>query len=317
MTNFKIAAASILLAGSFSTEAFAPSTIRSPTQTNNLRKIQLHACAQDDNDFVESFKSIARKSQKVLAASVLASALFFQSAPVSAADYNSLTDEQKAVAEAWRIVDNNFIDRTFNKQDWFKIRQDAVKKKYKSMNEAQNEIEKIVGSLGDKYTRYLPQAKYRSIVDSATGTLAGVGVEISTDSKGNVIVADTEPSSPASNAGIKKNDIFIEVDGERFNDGKSTPDDVAARLRGPEGSKVGVVVERDGKIQDFIITRQPITITSVRSYMSDKGGVGKVGVVRIKSFSGTTAQTVSDALDELKKKGAEAFVLDVRGNPGM
>ncbi|GFH60776.1 hypothetical protein CTEN210_17252 [Chaetoceros tenuissimus] len=316
MTNFKIAAASILLAGSFSTEAFAPSTIRSPTQTNNLRKIQLHACNQDNNDLVESFKAIARKSQKFVAASVLASALFFQSTPVSAADYNSMTDEQKAVAEAWRIVDNNFIDRTFNKQDWFKIRQDAVKTKYKSMNEAQNEIEKIVGSLGDKYTRYLPPAKYRSIVDSATGTLAGVGVEISTDSKGNVIVADTEPSSPASNAGIKKNDIFIEVDGEKFNDGKSTPDDVAARLRGPEGSKVGVVVERDGKIQDFIITRQPITITSVRSYMSDKGGVGKVGVVRIKSFSGTTAQTVSDALDELKKKGAEAFVLDVRGNPG-
>ena len=75
-------------------------------------------------------------------------------------------------------------------------------------------------------------------------------------------------------------------------------------------------MERDGKIQDFILTRKPITITSVRSYLSDKTGVGKVGVVRIKSFSGTTASTVQETLRDLKKKGAESFVLDVRGNPG-
>ena len=75
---------------------------------------------------------------------------------------------------AWRIVDNNFFDRTFNNQDWFAIRQDAVvKKKYKNMEEARSAIDKMVSSLGDKYTRYLPPAKYRSIVDSATGTLAG------------------------------------------------------------------------------------------------------------------------------------------------
>jgi Periplasmic protease len=116
--------------------------------------------------------------------------------------------------------------------------------------------------------------------------------------------------------GIQKGDTFLEVDGVKFDDGKSTPDDVASKLRGPEGSKVGIVMKRDGKVQDFILTREPITITSVRSYMSDKAGVGKVGVVRIKSFSGTTAQTVKDAIVDLKKKGAEALVLDLRGNPG-
>jgi len=98
--------------------------------------------------------------------------------------------------------------------------------------------------------------------------------------------------------------------------GKDTPDDVASKLRGPEGSKVGIVMQRNGQALDFILTRKPITITSVRSYLSDKSGVGKVGVIRIKSFSGTTVATVQEALTDLKKKGAEAFVLDVRGNPG-
>lgn len=117
-------------------------------------------------------------------------------------------------------------------------------------------------------------------------------------------------------AGIKRGDIFVMVDGTKMDDGKSTPDDVAAGVRGPVGSRVGIVMERDGKNLDFIITRKPITITSVRSYISDVKGPQKVGVVKIKSFSGTTATTVQNALLDLKQKGAEEFVIDVRNNPG-
>lgn len=242
--------------------------------------------------------------------------------PVLASDYGSLTTEQKAVAEAWRIVDNNYIDRTFNNQDWFQMRQSITKQKYKSMDDASSTIDSMVASLGDKYTRYLPPAKYRSIVDSATGTLAGIGVELSYADPikmDRVIAADIEPNSPASNGGLQPKDIFLEVNGVRMDDGKTTPDDVASQLRGREGTKVGVVVERNGKVQDFILTRKPITITSVRTYLSKSGkgnGIDKVGVIRIKSFSGTTAQTVSDALSDLKNQGAKSFVLDLRGNPG-
>merc|ERR1711957_495965 len=133
---------------------------------------------------------------------------------------------------------------------------------------------------------------------------------------GRMFVVDLEPNSPASIGGVQIADTFLEVDGNKMDDGKSTPDDVAAKLRGPVNSKVGVVVDRGGKTVDFILTRQPITITSVRTASSEKKGVGKVGVIRIKSFSGTTASTVSDAIDDLKKKGVEALVLDVHGNPG-
>jgi carboxyl-terminal processing protease len=233
----------------------------------------------------------------------------------SASNYGSLTDEQKLVAEAWRLVDNSYLDRTFNNQDWFQLRQDNVHRKYKSMEEAENAIDKMIASLGDKYTRYLSPGKYQSIVDSATGTLAGVGIEISVNSQGRVIAADVEEKSPAKTSGIQAGDVFVQVDGTDFAVG-ATPDDVALKLRGPKGSRVGVVMERNGKQLDYILTREPITITAVRSYLSNMSGVGKVGVVRIKSFSGTTAKIVSEKLADLKNKGAQAFVIDVRGNPG-
>jgi carboxyl-terminal processing protease len=235
--------------------------------------------------------------------------------PSEAAGYNSMTDEQKVVAEAWRLVDNSFLDRSFNGKDWFQIRQTYVKQKYKNMDEARTAIEGMVSQLGDKYTRYLSPAKYQSIVDSATGTLAGVGAEIATNKEGRVIASDTEEKSPARGAGMQAGDIFVEVDGTTF-DAKSTPDDVALKLRGPKGTRVGVVMERNGKVMDFILTREPITITAVRPYVTNVPGVGKTGVIRIKSFSGTTSEKVSSAFADLKKKGCQSFVIDVRGNPG-
>jgi carboxyl-terminal processing protease len=240
------------------------------------------------------------------------------STPAHASDYGSLTPEQRFIAETWRTVDNVYIDRTFNHQNWFQLRQDALSKKYKNMDEARKEVESILNSLGDRYTRYLPPAKYESIVNAATGNLFGVGVELAQSSDGTrVIVSDVESNGPAAKGGLKPKDVFVEVDGVRFDDDKATPDDVALVVRGPEGSKVGVVVERDGKIVDFILTREPIKITSVRSYMGEKAGVsGKVGIIRIKNFSGTTAETVKSEITALKKKGATIFLLDLRGNPG-
>jgi carboxyl-terminal processing protease len=169
-----------------------------------------------------------------------------------------------------------------------------------------------MSKLGDKYTKYLSPAKYQSLVDTATGTLAGIGVEIATNADRVPIVSDVEPGSPAQKAGLLPNDVFLEGDGTKF-DKTSTPDDVALKLRGPVGSKVGVTVLRDGTVtKDFIIQREPIKVTSVRSYM----GKNKVGVIRIKSFSATTGSTVKDAMSELKGKGAQRVVFDLRGNPG-
>ena len=252
-----------------------------------------------------------------LASACLSFALVFAQhpQPTMAAGYGSLSEEQKVVAEAWRLVDNSFIDRTFNGNDWFGMRQNLVNKKYKSMGEAESAIEGLVSSLGDKYTRYLAPAKYQSIVDSAQGTLAGVGIELSTNKQGQVMASDVEAKSPADKAGIKPDDVFVEVDGEVF-DSTATPDSVARRLRGPPGSKVGVVMQRGDKKIDYIITREAIKITSVKSYMSSASGVGKVGVIRIKSFSSTTEATVKEKFNDLMKSGAQAIVFDLRLNPG-
>eukprot|EP00977_Amphora_coffeiformis_P018972 scaffold6829_cov171-Amphora_coffeaeformis.AAC.2 len=316
----------ILLASVSSTDAFVPRSAvslswrRAPVDRSEPG-MKFHHVTENDpitKSLTES-KDRSVSLVRTCTTAALSIGLFLSASmlplPSLAAGYNSLSDEQKVVAEAWRLLDNSFLDRTFNGQDWFKLRQDLVKHKYKNIEEARAAIDQMASTLGDKYTRYLSPAKYQSIIDSATGTLAGVGVEIATNKEGRVFASDTEANSPARTAGIEVGDIFLEVDGQKF-DEKSTPDDVAVKLRGPEGSRVGVVMERDGKVQDFILTRKPITITSVRPYVTNAAGVGKVGVIRIKSFSDTTADKVAAAFNDLKKQGCKAFVFDLRGNPG-
>lgn len=281
-----------------------------------------------------------RNKTNVVASAILASILLTTTLtqPAMASDYKSFTPEQLFIAEVWRTVDNVYIDRTFNHQDWFKVRQTALAQKYDTMEEARSVAESMLSSLGDKYTRYLPPAKYDSMVNAATGNLVGVGVELAstaptTSSSTNtatttaqllrIVVADVEPNGPADKGGLRPGDVFLEVDGTKFDYSNIiTPDDVANVVRGPLGSKVGVVVERDGKVFDFILKREPIKITSVRSYVANNnnnmgGGGNKVGVIRIKNFSGTTSETVKNEILTLKEKqGVTTFILDVRGNPG-
>jgi len=42
--------------------------------------------------------------------------------------------------DVWRRVDKLYLDRTFNGQDWFGLRQAAVKKDYKTTADVYNSI---------------------------------------------------------------------------------------------------------------------------------------------------------------------------------
>ena len=57
------------------------------------------------------------------------------------------------------------------------------------MDGARTEVVRIMSRLGDRYTRYLPPAKYDSIVNAATGNVFGVGVELAQGKEGMRVIA--------------------------------------------------------------------------------------------------------------------------------
>jgi carboxyl-terminal processing protease len=119
--------------------------------------------------------------------------------------------------------------RTFNGLDWFKLRQELVKHSYKTDEEVYAAIKTSLAKLGDKYTRYLPPPQYAALVNSATGELTGVGVQLVEDSSGHTVISKVEEGSPAAETGLLRDDVIFNVDGTDA-EGLS-PEEIAALLR--------------------------------------------------------------------------------------
>jgi len=132
----------------------------------------------------------------------------------------------------------------------------------------------------------------------------------------DVTVNSVIEGSPAEKAGLKAGDILEEVDGQAIR--SLSAEEAAARVRGPVGSKLRIVVSRPGEAEPItkVIERASVKLEGVTSLgVSSVDGV-KVGVVRVKQFSTTTSADVSAALQGLQKKNAQVLVLDLRGNTG-
>jgi carboxyl-terminal processing protease len=165
----------------------------------------------------------------------------------------------------------------------------------------------------DPYTVYIPESEMDDFKFMTTGEYAGIGAMIS--KRGNqIIVAEPYEGFPAQVSGLRAGDIFIEVDGKAVD--KMAVSDVSEILKGPAKKAIKVKMQRPGEKKPFTldIVREEIQIDPVTYYgMIDS----KTGYVRLSSFTDGCAESVRDAVKELRdKKGATTLVLDLRSNPG-
>ncbi|CAM9173099.1 unnamed protein product, partial [Phaeothamnion confervicola] len=255
----------------------------------------------------------------------------------------ALSEEQELVDEAWRVTNLAYVDRTFHGQDWRAVRLNAVKRQYRNKAEAYAAIRTMLGSLDDKFTRFLTPDEYENLAGLARGDVAGIGVELTpggggTGSGGSgsrgggpAIVADVVPGSPAARAGLQSGDALVSIDGEPT-DGIAL-DAVAGMLRGPIGSSVRVDTAPaaaagsggggGGPARALKLIREEIKLVGVLSRLETLPDGKRAFVITVKSFSKDTAADVRSALEGLRKtggsrggSGADAIFLDLRHDPG-
>ncbi|CDF39757.1 unnamed protein product [Chondrus crispus] len=231
-----------------------------------------------------------------------------------AAPASALTEPQKLVAEAWRVVDQSYVDRTFNHQDWFSVRMRTVKRAYASVDEGYSAIRDMLALLSDPYTRFLSPQQFTSLTSSATGEVAGVGVELfPTRVDGVLKVTSPVDDSPAGRAGVKSNDVIMLIDGEATDD--LSPDEAAQRIRGRPGTSISLTVVHDegkGTEESFEMVRENLKLKSIKAKWLGPGQL----YVKIKQFNSSTASDLKDALQSFTKEDIEKIVLDLRNNPG-
>lgn len=143
--------------------------------------------------------------------------------------YAEWTDRNRLAAETWRVVDRLYLDRTFNGQDWFRLREEVVHRDFPSDEECYQSIQAMLANLNDKYTRYLSPAQYASLLNIAVGQLVGVGIELAQELGGAVTVDNVTEASPAHLAGIMRGDAIVSVDS--VDTRALSPEEVASLLR--------------------------------------------------------------------------------------
>ena len=164
----------------------------------------------------------------------------------------------------------------------------------------------------DPYSSYMSPEIFQEMQTETSGEFGGLGIEVSMEA-GVVKVISPIDDTPASKAGIKAGDYIVKINNTQVQ-GKSLSEAVDL-MRGPVGSGIELTVRRRGvkKALTFNIIREVIEVQSVKSDLLDNN----IGYIRLTSFNDNSSEQIKKKIEKLKKnKNVNAFILDLRNNPG-
>ncbi|BAQ63455.1 carboxyl-terminal processing protease [Geminocystis sp. NIES-3709] len=227
------------------------------------------------------------------------------------------TEEEKILLQSWRLVNEAYVDDSFNNQNWWTIRQKFLKKPLHNREETYTAIKEMLALLDDPYTRLLPPENYHNLQITTSGELSGIGLQISINPENNQLEVVTPlPSSPAELAGIQPRDQIITIDG--IDTQTLTLDEAANKIRGEIGTTVILEIkpQNQSTIKTYELKRDRLSLSAV-SYDLDKSQPNyPIGYLRLNQFSGNATKDLAHAMVKLEQEGAKGYILDLRNNPG-
>jgi len=227
-----------------------------------------------------------------------------------------LEPSPKAVLdEAWQVVNTHFVDDTFNQTDWLAVREDLLSRDYSSPESAYVALRRALATLEDPYTRFLNPEQFSALTTQTAGELSGIGLRLREEtSLSTLAVTEPLPNSPAIRAGLRSGDLILKIDG-RSTAGMSV-DGAAQLIRGSVGSPVTLTIRRGSQAEyDVTLVRAQIEVPAVDYDVQIEDGKA-IGYIRLTEFNSHAHEQMYRAIRELEAEAVQAFVLDLRGNPG-
>ena len=165
----------------------------------------------------------------------------------------------------------------------------------------------------DGHSRFLDEQALILMQEDTSGKFGGIGVDLGMVDGFVTVLTLLRNDAPAARAGIVAGDRVMAVD-HRPLEGR-TLGDAVMDLRGEPGTDVHLRIRRDeaADLLDFDITREPITVASVRGRTLTPG----YGYLEVDRFNDTTMADLRRAVAALGEQDAlRGVVLDLRSNPG-
>jgi carboxyl-terminal processing protease len=206
-----------------------------------------------------------------------------------------LPTEFQRMSEVWRLLQREHIDG--GNLDPQELSDGAIRG--------------MLRSLDDPYAAFLNPNQFELDSQDIKGYFEGIGAEVGLRD-GKITILAPMPDTPAEMAGIRPGDIILEIEGETTQ-GISLLEAVG-KIRGEKGTLVQLLVLHlnNSEPERLTIIRGVIPLESVRLLMQ----VGRIGHLRVFSFTGTTNEELEEAFERFERSNGVGLVVDLRNNPG-
>ncbi len=168
----------------------------------------------------------------------------------------------------------------------------------------------------DPHSSFITGKDAKEVVENTKGSYGGLGIQVSVDESGYILVIAPFDNTPAAKAGIQPGDRITHVDAvSTMNEGimKSTD-----KMKGEPGTDVTLTIWRgDSEVFDVVLTREVIKPDPVR-WRIEKGSA----YIRVADFNARTMEVLKEAITDLQNQEKEqnkqlyGYILDLRSNPG-
>ncbi len=250
-------------------------------------------------------RGIIRVVVLVLIASVLTGSAFFGGfglsrymfPPVGAPDAGAPADWKPSMSVYWEA--------------WNYVHQDFYRPSIDDNALVNGTVAGMVDSLGDPHTAFV-DAKTAAISQSdLSGSFEGIGATVEMR-EGRLTVVAPIKDSPADKAGLRADDVILEVNGTVIQNMDVTT--AVSLIRGPKGSTVTLKVQR-AKEPAFTVSivRDTITTSFVESHMIQGTSIA---YIRLNDFGATASDDLIKAIKDMMAQKPTAMIFDLRQDPG-
>ena len=161
----------------------------------------------------------------------------------------------------------------------------------------------------DPYTVYFNEQDVVRFKINNTGEYTGIGALL-TRKEDKLIVKEAYKNFPADKAGLKAGDEITQIGDVLLSDFK---EDASQLFKGTKNTKIDIKYIRQGKMSTTQIILDEVEIKSVPFFAKIDD---KTGYIVLSHFNKKASFETKEALEQLKKDGAERIILDLRDNPG-
>jgi carboxyl-terminal processing protease len=172
-------------------------------------------------------------------------------------------------------------------------------------------VRALIETSGDSYAQYYTPEEYAEYLRSSEGEYSGVGIVLTAEDEG-ITVLQVYAESPAFDAGILPGDVLLSVDGDAHDWGLG---EAIEAIRRPIGAEVTLVWRRGTEERETTLVLREVNIPTIVSHLMEQEG-RTIGYVYLRRFNMRSSSELGEVLRDLEARGAQSFILDLRGNPG-